>query len=246
MITYYKMHTMSYLVGFNEPSRGEIQVKKAGGDFFSCCTIRFESIQQYLKKNGVVPKDVHSEFLFSWYKPLTQSKDITFDYFADYNKITSDVATNADIVQKYFSPSPSIQLIIDELRNKYNIDELKVSCALLYYKGNRSRISYDELIGKAKRIQAANKDIIFIIQSDTSEFLELANETFPGSTIFKNEIRFISENCKESIETVDRENNLEFSKNLLATFYIVSSSCDLFVCDVPIHHEIWLELFKYC
>ena len=247
------MHSSKSLVGFQEPPSGEILVKHTG-EFFSCCTYRLECIRLYLNQNARLPKGVKSEFLFSWYKPLTQlQKDITFDYFADYNKHfinletkTTQQAINQTIIKKYFSPSLGIKLIISRLKYKYNLDHLsgnKSICALVYYKANRLRINYNELLEQAKKVQTTNKDVVFIIQSDTSEFLQVANKTFPGNIIFKDEIRFISENLKQSIETIDREHNYIYSKYLLATFYIISS-CKILICDTPIDHKLWIELLS--
>jgi len=55
--------------------------------FFSCCSVKLYRIVEFINSNKKIPDFVDSSQQFKWYKN-DKSKDITFDFFENYNNIT--------------------------------------------------------------------------------------------------------------------------------------------------------------
>ena len=121
--------------------------------FFSCCSVKLTKIVEYINSNKTLPNDVDSSTQFSWYKNYeNKNKDITFDYFQNYINIPNvnitypihyhwnhqfinysniDYKCITPLIQKYFSPSNEINIIINNIEKKYNL-LYKNICVLFY------------------------------------------------------------------------------------------------------------------
>ena len=57
--------------------------------FFSCCSVKLTKIVQFINSTKKLPDSVDSSEQFKCYKNDTnKDKDITFDYFENYDNIT--------------------------------------------------------------------------------------------------------------------------------------------------------------
>ena len=111
--------------------------------FFSCCNIKLFEIVEFINSNKKLPNSVDSSEQFKWYKnDINKNKDITFDYFENYNNITDVNITfpinfhhehqfenysNVDykcltpLIKKYFYPSVEINENINNIEKKYSL-----------------------------------------------------------------------------------------------------------------------------
>lgn len=239
--------------------------------FFSCCSVRLSTILEYFNENGELPLRVDSSKSFAWYKPsYKRGRDITYDYFksnttdeiafsqkikfdvwddqfCDYR--TLDYESFHPFIKKYFSPSPEISQHIEFLENKYNLEDYENIC-VLFHRGNdkitETRLcSYDEIIEKAKEIQQANPHVIFLIQSDETEFIEQMTQEFPNSFYFEDEIRHIRKNDRGQVDLMnlrDKNKNFHFSKYYLA-ITIIMSKCGFIVCGSG-NCSLWIMFYR--
>lgn len=236
------------------------------GGFFSCCSVRLHYIVEYFNNYKKLPEIVDTTGLFHLYKSSENQGDITFNYFEHYNEyITIPHVKHVDynetyqynnytklqyldinpFIIKYFSPSDEIKNTITRLEIKYNINYDNV--CVLFYRGNdknrETRIcNYNEYILKANEILLTNPNIIFLIQSDETEFIHYMQSIFPNNSVcFSDEIRHI----KKSANTVDillRDNIRVFSRNYLA-ITIIMSKCKYIVCGSG-NCSIWIMFYR--
>lgn len=70
-----------------ETEEGGLRITHNAG-FFSCCSIRLESIIRYYQEHHHrLPTSVDSSRQFEWYKPFSNMDgDVTFEYFRHYNE----------------------------------------------------------------------------------------------------------------------------------------------------------------
>lgn len=238
---------------------------KAG--FFSCCSIKLDSIVNFVNANSKLPNNVNSSKLFTWYKTnKTNNTDITYEYFEHYNNIKDieiiyPIEYNSDyqfinysninykkllpLIKKYFTPSKTIDNIIKTIEEKYNL--VYDNICVLFYRGNdkstETKIcNYEEYLEYTNDILQRNPNILFLIQSDETEFIEFMTQQFPNNSFyFKDEIRHIN----KSISTVDRkfsETNNEFSKKYLA-ITIIMSKCKYIICGSG-NCSIWIMFYR--
>jgi len=228
--------------------------------FFSCCSVRLDRIVNFININNVIPQ-VDSSKSFNWYK--NENKDITFDYFEDYNKINMNIESPINykddyqynnfseldynhiipVVKKYFSPSQNIISIIKKMENDYNID---YNICVLFYRGNDKATemilpTYEDYLNYANLILKDNPNIRFLIQSDETEFIDFMMNHFPNSFIFKNHIRHITK-TNTTVDILYREKNSEFSKYYLA-ITIIMSKCKYVICGSG-NCSIWIMLYR--
>lgn len=240
-------------------------VRNAG--FFSCCSIRLNKIVDYINLNKKLPIDVDSSQQFLWYKnDKNKEKDITFDYFENYNnildisithpinynqkyqyKIYKDLDYNGvkPLIKKYFTPSVEIKNIIHKMEKKYNL--IYSNICVLFYRGNdknseTKKCSYDEYLNYTNQLQKKNPKIVFLIQSDETEFIEFMTNRFPkNSFYFKDEIRHMKK-CNDTVDKKMNYENYEFSKKYLA-ITIIMSKCKYIICGSG-NCDIWIMLYR--
>jgi hypothetical protein len=235
--------------------------------FFSCCSLRLDNIIQFFNKYKSLPIKVDSSIQFEWYKNNANT-DITFDYFTYYKNISIypvykdkiDYCENyqytnyknlnykdiCPFIKKYFTPSLEIQNSINHLETKYALNNYEDVC-VLFYRGNdkltETRLcSYNDIIERAKEIFNNNNNILFLIQSDESEFIETMTNIFPkNSFYFKDEIRHM----KKQNSTVDikfKDSNYIFSKYYLA-ITVIMSKCKHIICGTG-NCSIWIMFYR--
>jgi len=99
---------------------------------------------------------------------------------------------------------------MNHIEKKYNLKYENI--CVLFYRGNdknteTKKCGYHEYLKYANQLLQENPNIIFLIQSDETEFIDFMTNLFPNSFLFlKDEIRHMK-HCKD---TVDKKN--EFSK----------------------------------
>ena len=237
--------------------------------FFSCCSMRLHKIIDYFNKNKACPDSVDSSQQFGWYKPQGETRDLTHDYFnkdlednlivpfdkyidyiqqyqyIDYKKINYN--SIIPILKKYFSPSLEIQQIITTMENKYKLPEQYNNICVLFHRGNDKATEtmicpYEHTFYNARLIKKKNPGIIFLIQSDETEFIQKSLEQFPGSIVFNDEIRHMNKNQNRTVDFDLRDNIFDFSKKYLA-ITIIMSKCKYIICGAG-NCSIWIMLYR--
>lgn len=246
--------------------KNKIVVKHNAG-FFSCCSVRLTRIAQYINSNKTIPEHVDSSEQFKWYKTASDiTRDITFDYFKDYNndvhidtqrKISFywnhqwknyselDYDTLVPLVKKYFTPTDEIYSITNALERKYNL-VYENTCVLLYRGNDKNseikKCDYSEYLHNANILLDFNKDLVFLIQSDETEFIEFMSDNFKhNSFYFNDEIRHMKK-CDSTVDKRMIENIFNFSKKYLAITTILSK-CKYIVCSSG-NCDLWTLLYR--
>ena len=234
--------------------------------FFSCCSVRLGSIVHYFNDKKQLPKYVDSSAQFRWYKEL--NTDVTFQYFKHYNEMDNDIIyadgvdyhdtkqygfykdlefeKNNPFIEKYFTPSKTVQSKIDAISQKYGID-FNNTCALFHRgldKVTETEIcSYDDKIEKAKELLKENPTIRFLIQSDETGFIEKARQTFPDNSFYcKDEIFHMEHDAKTLVDHKYRENPEDRAQNFLAVMMIMSKCKHIIISSG--NCDIWTILFR--
>jgi hypothetical protein len=234
--------------------------------FFSCCSILLTNIVLYINEFSKLPESVDSSKSFNWYKNERDDRDITYEYFQHYDNI-KDITTNSPIdylwnyqykeyskleynnivplVKKYFSPSNNILTILETMEKKYSLEYNNI-CVLFYRGNDKNRetkiCGYEEYLHYANLVLEQNPNLIFLIQSDETEFIEFAKEKFPSKhLIFYDEIRHIPK-CNNTVDVVMKDKNFEFSKFYLA-ITIIMSKCKYIICGSG-NCSIWIMLYR--
>ena len=102
--------------------------------------------------------------------------------------------------------------------------------------------TYDEYLIYANSIMTNNPNIIFLIQSDETGFIEFMRDKFPNNSFyFKDEIRHMSKG-DNTVDLVMPDTNFEFSKYYLA-ITIIMSKCKFIVCGSG-NCSIWIMLYR--
>jgi hypothetical protein len=233
------------------------------GGFFSCCSLKLNDIVDYINSNSKLPNYVDSSNQFNWYKK--EPRDITYEYFEHYDNI-KDISIHSPInynhthqylnyskldyniiqvVKKYFSPSKLIINIIETIEQKYNLTYNNI-CVLFYRGNDKNRetktCNYDEYLHYANLIMKKNANVLFLIQSDETEFIHFMSEKFPNNSFyFKDEIRHMNK-CDNTIDICMKETNYEFSKYYLA-ITIIMSKCKYIICGSG-NCSIWIMFYR--
>lgn len=232
--------------------------------FFSCCSVKLHKIVDYINSNNELPQVVDSSQQFKWYKNINDN-DITYDYFENYNMTNIqinppinfhnlyqfilysdlDYSNITPLIKKYFSPSNVIKTIINDMELKYNL--IYENICVLFYRGNDKvtethLCNYDEYLTYAIELLKINPNIIFLIQSDESEFIEFMTIQFPNNSFyFKDEIRHMQK-CNDTVDIKFAVTNNEFSKKYLA-ITIIMSKCKYILCGSG-NCSLWIMLYR--
>jgi len=238
-----------------------IKVTHDQGGLFSCSSIRLFKIINYFNTKRRIPEKVDSSLQYTLYKE-DKNKDITFDYFEDYNNDIEIKHTNKIIyhhtfqfkdynnidfqslfpfIKKYFSPSSLVENIIKELEVKYEIDY--DNTCVLFLRGNDkvkecSLPSYDKYIKNGLK---QDNNIKFLVQSDETQFIYTMLNTFKNSFYFKDEIRHIKKRMSTVVHSF-KDEHYKFSLYYLAITYIMSK-CKYVICSTG-NCSIWILLFR--
>lgn len=234
--------------------------------FFSCCSVKLNNIVEFINLHKKLPTIVDSSEQFEWYKNNTnKNKDITFDYFEKYDNITDvniifpinykheyqfnnyadlDYQHLTPLIKKYFCPSIEINENINNIEKKYNL--IYENICVLFYRGNDKnretpKCSYEEYLNYANNLLKNNPKIVFLIQSDETEFIEFMTDKLPSSFYFKDEIRHMKK-CDDTVDIKMKSQNYEFSKKYLA-ITIIMSKCKYIICGSG-NCDIWIMLYR--
>lgn len=235
--------------------------------FFSCCSVKLTKIVDFINSNKRLPDNVDSSKQFMWYKnEKNKDKDITYDYFTNYHNVIDvniinpidyhwehqfknyshlDYKCITPLIKKYFSPSPEINDIINNIEKKHELFYQNI--CVLFYRGNdknreTQKCSYDEYLNYAYQLLKKKKEIVFLIQSDETEFIEFMTNKLPDNSFyFKDEIRHMKK-CNNTVDIKFKHQNYEFSKKYLA-ITIIMSKCKYIICGSG-NCDIWIMLYR--
>jgi hypothetical protein len=149
------------------------------------------------------------------------------------------------LILKYFSPSLEINKIINNIEKKYNLSYKNI--CVLFYRGNdknreTTKCSYDEYLKYADQIITKEPNIIFLIQSDETDFIDFMTERFPNNSFyFKDEIRHMKK-CNNTVDIAICSQNYEMSKNYLS-ITIIMSKCKYIICGSG-NCDQWIMLYR--
>ncbi len=235
--------------------------------FFSCCSVKLAGIVNFINKNKRLPDNVDSSEQFLWYKKKNcKDEDITFDYFEHYENVPDvniiptinyhqdhqfknyadlDYECITPLIKKYFSPSAEINKLINDIEKKYNL--LYENICVLFYRGNDknqeiTKCSYDEYLIYVNQLLQKNPKLVFLVQSDETEFIELITNKFPNNSFyFKDEIRHMKK-CGSTVDKAMSSQNYEFSKKYLA-ITIIMSKCKYIICGTG-NCDMWIMFYR--
>jgi hypothetical protein len=221
--------------------------------FFSCCTVKLVNIIDFINSNKKLPDIVDSSELFKMYKKdEDKDKDITFDYFQDYNIVPDlDIIYSIDfclehqnknynyldyksiipLVKKYFSPSAEINKIVDIIEKKYNI--VYDNTLAVYYRGCDKYIEtqlapFDEFYERLLKIVDLYTNINILLQSDSADFIDYINDKKLKNITIINENKYSYNNSGIHYEQSSNENYYHML-NFLSTILIISR-CKYIIC----------------
>jgi hypothetical protein len=244
--------------------------KNAG--FFSCCSVLLHLIVKFYNLNRRLPNIVDTSESFNWYKPEgKEHQDIFLDFFSHNRDIRIPfvnpilfeqsyqfrsfheihLQTLVPFIQKYFYPSPRIQTIIKKIKIKYQsfLQNIEKNVCVLFFRGNDKKTEcllpmYSLYVEQAKQLLKLNPSLIFLIQSDETEFIETMLQVFPtNSFYFKDETRNIN-HSNTSVDIIDmaKNTNYYFSQYFLS-ITIIMSQAKYVVCNLG-NCSLWIALFR--
>lgn len=234
--------------------------------FFSCSTVRLAHIIKYFNENKSLPLFVDSLNQYMLYKRY--NTDVTFHYYEHYNsrheniEYTNDIDFNEDtqyifykdldfpklvpLVTKYFSPSTYVKNNISMIMDKYKIDP-ENTCALFHRgldKVTETKIcTHEDKLEKAQQLLHENPNIIFMIQSDETEFIEKAKTMFPNNSFCcEDEIVHMKHDPKTMVDFKNRDGIEEKAQRFLAIM-IIMSTCK-YVISGSGNCDMWISLYR--
>jgi hypothetical protein len=150
------------------------------------------------------------------------------DYqFDNYKTVPFSVI--CPFVRKYFSPSEEVRAILMEMERTYIEPRGGYeNICLLFYRGNDKATetpicSYEEMKEKAEELQREHPNLIFLVQSDETAFLNEMTQHFANSFRFSDEyICHISDKSTAVQQVFSKQKNYEYAKKYIAITYIMS------------------------
>jgi hypothetical protein len=258
----------SALNNSNMPQESKTVLKTIhNAGFFSNCTIRLMDIVAYVYENGHLPDEVDSWEQFVHYKsypgqnlipyyfdenqektlkispkPFKLEYDCMSIQFGDYKNLPFDKVY--EIIEKYFTPSISVDLIRNTMREKYKLNHNEY-CAVFYRGNDKYRemelSPYQLYIDKAKEVKAKNPKIKFLVQPDEREFLEVFMAEFPDSIYFE-ETPMLSKMDSAMFFELPQHERAVYGAKFFAAVLLLSE------CKEVITHSgngaLWLALYR--
>lgn len=214
--------------------------------FFSCCTIRLQSIIRFFNETGVLPL-VDSSKQWSNYKDdkeysditdkLFKTKDTTIekkeivfnfdgkeDQFGDYDLINYEDLKF--FIDKYFSPTDDVVERKNYYINKYDID-IDETISVLYRgndKGSEIHLpSFQSYLTKVNDVVKQYPQKKILIQTDENEFCDFMLSNFPDAIVVK-ELKRInrSHTAIQFVTPIGEKFNLAF--NFLSVLFLISQT----------------------
>ncbi len=163
--------------------------------------------------------------------------------FINYSNL--DYKSIIPLIKKYFSPSVEINEIINNIEKKYNL--IYENICVLFYRGNdknreTKKCSYDEYLIYVNQLLEKNPNLMFLVQSDETEFIEFITNKFPNNSFyFNDEIRHMKK-CNNTVDIKMKSQIYEFSKKYLA-ITIIMSRCKYIICGSG-NCDIWIMFYR--
>lgn len=232
--------------------------------FFSCCSVKLTKIVEFINVNKKLPDSVVSSEQFKLYKK-DKNKDITFDYFENYDNITdvniihpinyhwehqfinySELEYNCitPLIKKYFSPSVKINEIVTNLEKKYNI--VYDNTLAVYYRGTDKKnettlSSFDNFYKQIIEIININININILIQTDSGKFKDYITDKKMKNILIINENK--TSYTDRGIHNEQSTNTNYYDMlNFLSTVLIISK-CKYIICSSG-NCSIWMMLYR--
>jgi hypothetical protein len=218
-----------------------------------------------MNTNKILPYIVDSSKQFRKYK--SNDRDITFDFFEDYNNDTSiqyrnyistdvngfqfsnykDINYNCIIpfVKKYFTPTNKINSVSNNLMLKYNINP--DNCIGIYYRGTDKYIetnlaSFETFHNKLNKIIQSDNKIQILLQTDSAQFLDYMKEHSINTNIIiinENSVSYLNKGIHNEKSNGKNYEDICF---FMATLLILSK-CKYIICSSG-NCSIWLIFFR--
>lgn len=230
--------------------------------FFSCYSKRLEGIVSFFSRYKGAPDQVDSSVQFSLYKAnpiddlvpfyfkdvpqkISYIRRVQFhnDYqFLDYQDL--DIEGLKPFVEQYFSPSNHVLEIVSLFETTYKIDYTH-TCAV-FYRGNDKATEtmlapYESFIAQAQSIEARHPGIVFLVQTDETEFLEAFCAVFPTAIHFE-EIPSIRKKVSTVHDEMPIGERAEFGARFFAATLVLAK------CTYVITHTgncaLWCVLYR--
>ena len=230
--------------------------------FFSCCSVKLDSIVNFVNHNNKLPF-VDSSYQFRKYKKKL-NEDITYDFFKHYDdieniKINKNIKYNhkhqfnkysnldyysiSPLIEKYFSTSNKINEIVDYFIEKYDL--VYDNTLVVYYRGtDKSKeteiASFDEFYKQIINIISFNDNLKILVQTDTAQFIDYLNDKeLKNITISENKTSYNNKG-------IHNENNGESNYNQMLNFLstvIIMSKCKYIICG-SCNCSMWIMLYR--
>lgn len=243
---------------------------KKGAGFFSCCSVLLSDIVGYYNKYKFSPYQVNTNNQFKRYitsklntgnlirgyifknsnetPVIINERKINYVHsyqYSNYKKINIDKII--PLVKKYFSPSKEIETLCNSLIRKYNITFNKAVYCGVYYRGTdkwkeTKIMKPEDYIKKMLEIQGKNKNIIFIVQTDSQKFVDNIKKcTKLNRCIFFDENKTSNTN-KGTHHTFTNEINFNQIKYCISIFLILAK-CNYIIMGTG-NCSIWITFFR--
>jgi hypothetical protein len=242
-----------------------LNIREHNAGFFSCVSVRLDTILNYYNENKKCPLKVDSSKLFNLYK-INRNDDIT-NYLFETDDMDIPYDGNVTIsknneeyqftsysllnynelkpfIDKYFKPT---RVILDNklnLINKYNID-VNNTCSVFFRGNDKAREtntpSYNDFIEKAQEIKQSNPNINFLLQTDEIEFCNAFKSCFPETIVFCE----IPQIHKSDSSVQYSLNGQPAFKALMYYFASVLVMADTkYIISTSGNGELWVQLFR--
>lgn len=184
---------------------------------------------QYLSSEEEKIDDVSKCFFME--KDVQVHRSCSFHEYTQYSNYKSlDFDSINPFIHKYFSLSKNALDLVDNLKNKYNIDFEKTIS--VFYRGNDKQReikigSYDEFLKQIILVNSVNPDCRILIQTDEKEFLEYCLENFTNrdKIFYFEELPLINNNPNISVHhIIPKGKRTQFGLYYLSSTYIISQS----------------------
>ena len=230
--------------------------------FFSCCSVKLDSIVNFVNHNNKLPF-VDSSYQFRKYKKKL-NEDITYDFFKHYDDIENirinknikyshkhqfnkysnlDYYSISPLIEKYFSVSNKINEIVDYFVEKYDL--VYDNTLVVYYRGtDKSKetdiASFDEFYKQIINIISSNDNLKILVQTDTAQLIDYLNDKeLKNITISENKTSYHKKG-------IHNENNGESNYNQMLNFLstvIIMSRCKYIICG-SCNCSMWIMFYR--
>ena len=237
-------------------------ILKTGGGMFSWCSVKLDNVCHYHNTYKELPKIIDGQNAFGHYKTQeTKGKDITSHFFMESNNTFSfsgksnfhyncqfaeyknlDFSIITKFVKHYFNPSKTVNGIINELDQKYNINYEQTIC--IYYRGTdksaETKIaSQADFLNKLSEIVEKYPMFNIVCLTDEISFeTQITNIYHEKLTIFKE----VSQSMYSSEKRDLKARSYTHGLYMLACVFMLQK-CHTIICGSG-NVSLWLALLR--